>query len=101
MIEIMSHQLADKHLDELCNMRNQLCQYDVAIVDNDNDTVVIYDAHDVEQWAKSVGITYSQSDDVPDFPVNYWIDGTPSDTSFASERDALIDAFSRHHEQGA
>jgi hypothetical protein len=76
----------------LCELRNQLVPTELAIL-NAEQECKIYALADIEAWGESVGITYTSSDHLPGYPINYWIDNEPSDMSFCSESDALKHAF--------
>lgn len=84
--------VGDLSLEEIAALRNQLLPNEVVFVAEDAE-LKVYAFSDIEAWGNNSNIKFTHSDDSIEYPVNYWLNGEPSDTGFASERQALISAF--------
>jgi hypothetical protein len=87
--------LSDLSLEEIVTLRNQLYKNEVAYLCDDAE-IRIFPLEEIKEWGQKVEIEFTESDDLPETPVSFWIDGTPSDISFESELEALIYAFERN-----
>lgn len=83
-------------IEDICDLRNQLITHELAVID-ENDSIEIYSIASIESWAEQADFRITESDDLQEYPFNYWLNNDPSDISFATEREAMVAAFKSEH----
>jgi hypothetical protein len=87
--------ISELSLSELTALRNQLRPNEHFFVCNDDQIKSCY-IREIWHWGESIEISFTENDDLPTQPISYWINNVPSDTSFATEQEALIHAFEKY-----
>jgi hypothetical protein len=85
-------EIPDLSIDDLIDVANTVLPDKIAFnLGSGEIGLITMDA--LEQWAKTASFELHKSDDLPEEPYLYELDGTLSDTSFATPEEATLHAF--------
>jgi len=76
----------------VCDLKNSLIDHEVSIP-NEKNSIDNYLYADIKSWAADIDLSITESNDISTHKFSHWLNNTPSDVSFETEKEALVAAF--------